>query len=149
MGAKKVDFDQAGRTPTPNRSIAKRLQQAESANLSQSSPATASQPESNHIYLIGSAMAQSKLLVNHIEKNTGFSCFLVEDFEELGQSIEQYDDSVLLMRDCYRKSNEMILAELQMVFQEEMPGTLLSLLNLKENSGLELKALECGVKGFL
>jgi LuxR family transcriptional regulator of csgAB operon len=118
------------------------------AEYAQGFPEEALPLENKHIYLVGSARAQSELLATHIERNTGVSCLLIEDLDGVAESMERDAESVLLMRDCYRKSNEMILAELQLVYQEKIPETLFCLFNLKANSGLELEAVEYGVKGF-
>ena len=52
------------------------------------------------------------------------------------------------MRDCYRKSNEMILAELQLTYHEKLSWTLCCLFNLNAGSGVEMEAVGYGVKGF-
>jgi len=100
------------------------------------------------IYLVGSAMAQSGLMATHIANKTGLNCHLIEDLDPASHSIKQNGHRILLMRDCYRKSNEMILAELQLVSHKKLPWTLCCLYNLKENTGVELEALEYGVRGF-
>ena len=105
-------------------------------------------PKDNVIYLIGSAKAQSELLATHIAKNTGVNCLLMENLETAAQSIKQNGKRVLLMRDCYRKSNEMILAELQLAYHEKLSWTLCCLFNLEAGSGVEMEAVEYGVKGF-
>jgi len=105
-------------------------------------------PDDNLIYLVGSAKAQSELLAAHIAKNTGVDCLLIEDLEIAARSIEQNGKRVLLMRDCYRKSNEMILAELQLAYHEKLSWTLCCLFNLEADSGVEMEAVEYGVEGF-
>jgi len=111
-------------------------------------PSAGLPPEDNLIYLVGSAKAQNELLAAHIEKNTGVNCLMIEDLETAARSIKHNGECVLLMRDCYRKSNEMILAELQLAYHEKLSWTLCCLFNLKADSGLEMEAVEYGVKGF-
>jgi len=100
------------------------------------------------IYLVGSAKAQSELMAAHIETKTGLHCRLVENLEAATQSIRQNGHPVLLLRDCHRKSNETILAELRLVYHGKLSWALCCLYNLTENTGLELDAVEYGVKGF-
>ena len=111
-------------------------------------PSAALPSKGKIVYLIGSAKAQCGLLACFVEKNTGIKCHLIEDLETVARSIKQNGDSVLLMRDCYRKSNEMILAELQLTYHDKLSWTLCCLYNLKANSGVELEALGYGVNGF-
>lgn len=115
---------------------------------SSDTPSAGLPPEDSRIYLVGSAKAESHLLSAHIAKNTGVNCLLIKDFETAARSIEKNGGRVLLMRDCYRKSNEMILAELQLVYHEKLSWTLCCLFNLEADSGVEMQAVEYGVKGF-
>ena len=71
------------------------------------------------IYLVSSANAQGRLLIDYIAKKTGIRCFLVGQLEKVDPSLAK-DNCMLLMRDCYRKSNEMVLAELQFLYQENL-----------------------------
>jgi DNA-binding NarL/FixJ family response regulator len=84
-----------------------------------------------------------------LEKNAGFNCVPIKDFEKAATSIKQNGQRVLLLRDCYRKSSEMILTELDLVYQQQLSWALCCLFNLKADSGVEMKALEYGVKGFV
>jgi DNA-binding CsgD family transcriptional regulator len=116
-------------------------------NASSTLPANLSS-KGTKVYLIGSATAQCGLLADFIERNTGLKCGLIEDLETACQSINQNGERILLMRDCYRRNKEMILADLQLVYIEKLSWTLCCLYNLEEDSGVELEALGYGVKGF-
>ena len=111
-------------------------------------PSAGLPPEGKKIYLVGSAKAQSQLMADHITRSIGVNCLLMEDLETAARSIKQNGDRVLLMRDCYRKSSEMILAELQLAYHEKLSWALCCLFNLKADSGVEIEAVEYGVKGF-
>ena len=101
------------------------------------------------IYLVGCARAQGELLAGYIETHAGLNCDLIEDFETAVRSIQQNGTSVLLLRDCYHKNKDMILTELELVYQQKLSWALCCLFNLSKDSGVELEAVEYGVKGFV
>lgn len=105
--------------------------------------------ENRMTYLVGFPKAQSELLAAHIEKQSGMNCGLVSDLENAALSINQNGTRVLLLRDCYRKNKEMILTELELVYQQKLSGTLCCLFNLRKDTGVELEAVEYGVRGFI
>ena len=98
------------------------------------------------VCLISSAKAQSELLAGHIAEHTGARCQLMEDITQFESS--QDEASILFMRDCYRRTGEMILSELQLFNRDKLPRAPFCLFNLKSNSGVEFQALEYGVRGF-
>ena len=105
-------------------------------------------PEDKAIYLVGSAKAQGELMAAHITKNTGANCLPIKDLETAARTIHQNSKRVLVMHDCYQKSNEMILAELQLAYHEKLSWTLCCLFNLKTDGDVEIEAVENGVKGL-
>jgi len=99
------------------------------------------------VCLVCSAKAQGKLLVDYIAQQTGIHTVLIENVQDLDPLLDQ-DSLNLVINDCYRKSNESILAELQALYRERKGKILVSLINVKPDSGLEMPAVEQGVVGI-
>lgn len=103
-------------------------------------------PDNKVIYLIGFP-ALSNGLAHQIAQETGIPCRSMESLEKLEKCIDR-ESCTLVLRDCYRRSNGRVLAELQLLQREKLADTLFCLLNLKKGSGLEVEALDRGVRGF-
>jgi len=101
------------------------------------------------LFIVGHRSMQSELLVCHIDQQTGLKCVSCRDAGQLLSAESDPPDGVqLVLVDCFEVKGAELLETIKLLTEKTAEETLIALINMEPNAGIERAALEFGVRGF-
>ena len=105
--------------------------------------------ERGSIYVVARDCMQNELLSGYLSATSLRKCVCVDNLKKsFLATLDKSQGPNLILLDCLALSNDELLDSLQPLAPELSGGTILALMNLAVDTGVEKTALELGVHGF-